>query len=45
MVNRLDGRSVYARASCTGGLEFKPRYGQILHILANGLPPLQHPRK
>jgi len=35
-------RTVNTRASCTGGLEFKSQTGQILHSVANGLPPLQH---
>jgi len=29
-------------ATCTEGLEFKSRAGQILHSIANGSPPLQH---
>jgi len=32
---RLYGRTVNARASCTGGLEFQSLTGQILHSIAN----------
>jgi len=38
----FDGRTVNARASCAGGLEFKSRTGLTLYSIANGSPTLQH---
>jgi len=38
--NRLNVRTLNARASCAGGLEIKSRSGQILNSVANHLPPL-----